>query len=110
MKDMVDPNGFSLLLPKKWEYLIKDPSKGDMPQLSFKDINAMKLALSVPTRYGRKPRLGTARELYLMSAKRISTSIISKHEIPSFFNCTWYILNVQVIINNSLFMKTCITT
>jgi acylglycerol lipase len=58
------------------------PSKGDMPQLSFKDIQKMKLALSVPTRYGRKPRLGTAREL-LNATKRISQSL-SKYDIGSF--------------------------
>jgi alpha-beta hydrolase superfamily lysophospholipase len=57
------------------------PSKGDMPQLSFKDIQKMKLALSVPTRYGRKPRLGTAREL-LNATKRISQSL-SKYDIAS---------------------------
>ena len=60
------------------------PSKGDMPQLSFKDIQKMKLALSVPTRYGRKPRLGTAREL-LNATKRISQSL-SKYDIASFFS------------------------
>ena len=46
-------DGLGLLLPKNGNILIKDPSKGDMPQLSFKDINTMKLALSVPTRIGR---------------------------------------------------------
>ena len=50
------------------------PSRGDMPHLSFKDKDKMRLALSVPTRYGRKPRLATAREL-LNATKRISSTI-----------------------------------
>ena len=50
------------------------PSKGDIPDLSFKDKEKMRLALSAPTRYGRKPRLATAREL-MNAANRISSSI-----------------------------------
>lgn len=50
------------------------PSKGDIPDLSFKDKEKMRLALSAPTKYGRKPRLATAREL-LDATKRISVSI-----------------------------------
>jgi len=50
------------------------PSKGDIPDMSFKDKEKMKLALSAPTKYGRKPRLATAREL-LDATKRISASI-----------------------------------
>ena len=50
------------------------PSRGDMPHLSFKDKRKMKLALMVPTKYGRKPRFATAREL-LNATRRISSSI-----------------------------------
>ena len=50
------------------------PSKGDIPDLSFKDKEKMRQALSLPTRYGRKPRLATSREL-LDATKRISTTI-----------------------------------
>ncbi|KAL3809412.1 hypothetical protein ACHAXA_009156 [Cyclostephanos tholiformis] len=39
------------------------PSRGNMPRLSFKDKDKMRLALMVPTKYGRKPRFATAREL-----------------------------------------------
>jgi acylglycerol lipase len=39
------------------------PSKGSIPDLSFKDKKKMALATSAPTSYGRKPRLATAREL-----------------------------------------------
>lgn len=39
------------------------PSKGNIPMLSFKVKEKMLLATSVPTGYGRKPRLATAREL-----------------------------------------------
>lgn len=47
------------------------PSKGDIPDLSFKDKEKMRLATSAPHKYGRKPRLATAREL-LLATKRIS--------------------------------------
>ena len=57
------------------------PSRGDMPHLSYKDKDKMRLALSVPTRYGRKPRLATAREL-LNATKRISSTI---HEFDAPF-------------------------
>lgn len=51
------------------------PSKGgDIPDLSFKDKDKMRLALSAPTKYGRKPRLATSREL-LDATKRIEASI-----------------------------------
>ena len=43
------------------------PTKGSIPDLSFKDKNKMAFATSVPTAFGRKPRLATAREL-LVSA------------------------------------------
>lgn len=56
------------------------PSKGDIPDLSFKDKEKMRLALSAPTKYGRKPRLATAREL-LDATKRISASI-SEFDAP----------------------------
>ncbi|KAL3800223.1 hypothetical protein ACHAW5_009230 [Stephanodiscus triporus] len=56
------------------------PSPGDVPHLSFKDKDKMRLALSVPTRYGRKPRLATAREL-LNATRRIS-STISRFDAP----------------------------
>lgn len=56
------------------------PSKGNMTDLSFKDKEKMKIALSNPTGYGRKPRLATAREL-LDATKRISTSI-SQFDAP----------------------------
>jgi esterase/lipase len=49
--------------------------------LSFKDKEKMKLALSVPTKYGRKPRLATAREL-LDATKRISATV---HEFDAPF-------------------------
>lgn len=39
------------------------PTKGSIPDLSFKDKNKMAFATSVPTSFGRKPRLATAREL-----------------------------------------------
>jgi acylglycerol lipase len=39
------------------------PTKGSIPNLSFKDKHKMALATSVPTSFGRKPRLATAREL-----------------------------------------------
>ena len=57
------------------------PSRGDIPDLSFKDKEKMKLALSVPTKYGRKPRLATAREL-LDATKRISATV---HEFDAPF-------------------------
>jgi acylglycerol lipase len=57
------------------------PSRGDLPDLSFKDKEKMKLALSVPTKYGRKPRLATAREL-LDATKRISATV---HEFDAPF-------------------------
>ncbi|EED92159.1 predicted protein [Thalassiosira pseudonana CCMP1335] len=50
------------------------PSKGNIPMLSFKVKEKMLLATSVPTGYGRKPRLATAREL-LNTTKRISASV-----------------------------------
>eukprot|EP00578_Thalassiosira_sp_NH16_P027052 CAMPEP_0181102374 /NCGR_PEP_ID=MMETSP1071-20121207/14282_1 /TAXON_ID=35127 /ORGANISM="Thalassiosira sp., Strain NH16" /LENGTH=384 /DNA_ID=CAMNT_0023185345 /DNA_START=184 /DNA_END=1335 /DNA_ORIENTATION=- len=50
------------------------PSKIDQPTLSFKDHDKMNLVLSSPTKYGRKPRLATAREL-LDATKRIGASI-----------------------------------
>ncbi|KAL3800805.1 hypothetical protein HJC23_001642 [Cyclotella cryptica] len=57
------------------------PSKGDLSSLSFKDKNKKALATSVPTVYGRKPRLATAREL-LETTKRISSSV---HEFDAPF-------------------------
>lgn len=56
------------------------PSKGDLAEKSFKDKEKMRLALSAPTRYGRKPRLATAREL-LDATDRISASI-SEFDAP----------------------------
>jgi len=56
------------------------PSKGDIPDLSFKDKQKMRLALTAPTKYGRKPRLATGREL-MDATKRISASI-SKFDAP----------------------------
>lgn len=50
------------------------PSKGDIPDLSFKDKDKMRLALSAPTKYGRKPRLATAREL-MDATRRIYTTV-----------------------------------
>merc|ERR1712086_165634 len=49
------------------------PSSGD-PNLSFKDKGKMRLDLSAPTFYGRKPRLATAREL-MDATKNIGASI-----------------------------------
>ena len=57
------------------------PSKGNIPDLSFKNKEKMKLATSVPTAYGRKPRLGTAREI-LETTERISNSV---HEFDAPF-------------------------
>ncbi|KAL3816952.1 hypothetical protein ACHAXA_001780 [Cyclostephanos tholiformis] len=57
------------------------PSRGDMPHLSFKDKDKMRLALMVPTKYGRKPRFATAREL-LNATRRISSTI---HEFDAPF-------------------------
>ena len=56
------------------------PSKGNIPQLSFKNKEKMELAISAPTAYGRKPRLGTAREI-LETTERISNSV-SKFDSP----------------------------
>ncbi|KAL7495030.1 hypothetical protein ACHAWT_006507 [Skeletonema menzelii] len=56
------------------------PSKGNIPHLSFKNNEKMKLAISAPTAYGRKPRLGTAREI-LEASERISNSV-SKFDSP----------------------------
>jgi len=50
------------------------PSKGNIPELSFKVKEKMYLATSAPSAFGRKPRLATAREL-LNTTKRISASI-----------------------------------
>lgn len=81
-----------LVLPPKWvvdmfrtltgtpgtvnpfSFMPWSPSKGDIPEQSFKDKNKMRLAISAPTKYGRKPRLATAREL-LDATKRISASL-----------------------------------
>eukprot|EP00956_Cyclotella_meneghiniana_P016467 scaffold25997_cov68-Cyclotella_meneghiniana.AAC.4 len=57
------------------------PTKGSFPELSFKDKHKMALATSVPTSFGRKPRLATAREL-LNATKRISASV---HEFDAPF-------------------------
>lgn len=69
------------------------PSKGNIPHLSFKDKEKMKLAISAPSAYGRKPRLGTAREL-LDSSARISNSVsefdapfIVLHGLEDFVTC-----------------------
>jgi len=69
------------------------PSKGSIPDLSFKDKEKMRLALSAPTKYGRKPRLATAREL-MDATKRISSSIsefdapfIVMHGLEDFVTC-----------------------
>ena len=69
------------------------PSKGDIPDLSFKDKEKMRLALSAPTKYGRKPRLATAREL-MDATKRISSSIsdfdapfIVMHGLEDYVTC-----------------------
>lgn len=56
------------------------PSKGDIADLSFKDKEKLRLAFSAPTRYGRKPRLATAREL-LDATKRIEASL-SQFDAP----------------------------
>eukprot|EP00984_Skeletonema_dohrnii_P038445 scaffold41685_cov161-Skeletonema_dohrnii-CCMP3373.AAC.1 len=56
------------------------PSKGNIPHLSFGNKEKMKLAVSAPTAYGRKPRLGTAREI-LETTERISKSV-SKFDSP----------------------------
>lgn len=56
------------------------PSKGNIPELSFKVKEKMYLAISAPSCFGRKPRLATAREL-LNATKRISASI-SKFDAP----------------------------
>jgi pimeloyl-ACP methyl ester carboxylesterase len=45
------------------------PTKGNIPDLSFKDKHKMALATSVPTSFGRKPRLATARELLVSEFK-----------------------------------------
>lgn len=50
------------------------PAKDDISALSFKDKEKMRLALAAPTRYGRKPRLATAREL-MNTTRRIQPSI-----------------------------------
>ena len=69
------------------------PAKGNIPDLSFKDKERMKLAVSTPTAYGRKPRLGTAREI-LDTTERISNSIrdfdapfIVLHGLSDFVTC-----------------------
>jgi acylglycerol lipase len=46
----------------------------DIPHLSFKDKEKMRIAFMSPSKYGRKPRLATSREL-LDATKRISASI-----------------------------------
>ena len=56
------------------------PSRGNIPNLSFGNTDKMKLAISAPTAYGRKPRLGTAREI-LETTERISKSV-SKFDSP----------------------------
>ena len=69
------------------------PSKGDIPDLSFSDKKKMALALSAPTKYGRKPRLATAREL-LDSTKRIGETLgqfdapfLVMHGLGDFITC-----------------------
>jgi alpha-beta hydrolase superfamily lysophospholipase len=69
------------------------PSKGNIPDLSFKNKEKMRLAISAPTSYGRKPRLGTAREI-LETTERISKSVsnfdapfIILHGLSDFVTC-----------------------
>ena len=69
------------------------PSKGDIPDLSFKDKKKMALALSAPTKYGRKPRLASAREM-LDATKRIGETLgqfdapfIVMHGLGDFVTC-----------------------
>ena len=56
-----------------FSYMPIAPSKGSIPDLSFKDKKKMALATSVPTSYGRKPRLATARELLVSLLMTIYT-------------------------------------
>jgi len=56
------------------------PSKGDIADLSFKDKEKLQLASSSPFKYGRKPRLATAREL--MDATKHISPTISKFDAP----------------------------
>jgi acylglycerol lipase len=69
------------------------PAKGNIPDLSFKNKDKMRLAVSAPTSYGRKPRLGTAREI-LLTTERISNSVrkfdapfIILHGLSDFVTC-----------------------
>lgn len=69
------------------------PAKGNIPDLSFGDKNKMRLATSTPTAFGRKPRLGTAREI-LDCTERISNStssfdspFIVLHGLSDFVTC-----------------------
>ena len=58
------------------------PTKGSFPELSFKDKHKMALATSVPTSFGRKPRLATARELLV--SHHLSVRIIAPNKGYSF--------------------------
>ena len=69
------------------------PSKGNISDLSFKDKEKMKLAISAPSAFGRKPRLGTAREI-LETTERISKTVsqfdapfIILHGLADFVTC-----------------------
>ena len=60
------------------------PTKGSFPELSFKDKHKMALATSVPTSFGRKPRLATAREL-LVSHLSVRNIAPNKGYIVSYY-------------------------
>lgn len=64
------------------------PTKGSIPDLSFKDKHKMALATSVPTSFGRKPRLATARELLVSEFGCTKTWQLDALTINASFNRT----------------------